>query len=164
MSNDILQSKIELIEEQIENLERSGYYTEKEIDRLSFPIREELEQMKIQFANSYVDEFGEKYGISPEERIEGNRIHNELWAKIKEAKNQIIDIKVNGFEVLAPDTEVILIDDQKKHFSLGLTAEEMIEGCRRFSELLTDEFRIPISTYHIEVIDAEILTPNHITA
>lgn len=103
MSNDILQSKIELLEEQIENIERSGYFTEKDIDRLSFPIREELEQMKIQLANSHIDEFGEKYGISPEERIEGNRIHNELWAILKKTKDTILDIEVVDAEILTPN-------------------------------------------------------------
>jgi hypothetical protein len=43
---DNLNEKIALIEEQIENLERSGYFTEKEMDRLSFPLRDELEALK----------------------------------------------------------------------------------------------------------------------
>jgi hypothetical protein len=35
--------KIELIEEQINNLEKSGFFTEKEMDRLCAPLRLELE-------------------------------------------------------------------------------------------------------------------------
>lgn len=46
---DNVNEKIALIEEQIENLERSGYFTEKEIDRLSFPLRNELESLKKHF-------------------------------------------------------------------------------------------------------------------
>lgn len=41
MSKDNLISKIELIDEQIENLERSGFFTEKEMDRATYSLREE---------------------------------------------------------------------------------------------------------------------------
>ena len=48
--------------------------------------------------------------------------------------------------------------------SFGITAEQMVEGRRIFSELWAklDNLKNPI--FDIEVIDAEILTPNHITA
>ena len=45
MSDNLLKSKIELLEEQIANLERSGFFTEKEIDRLSAPLKVELETL-----------------------------------------------------------------------------------------------------------------------
>ena len=48
MSNDTLASKIELLQEQIHNLENSGFFTEKEMDRLSFPLRNELESLRKQ--------------------------------------------------------------------------------------------------------------------
>lgn len=43
MTEDLLKSKIELLEAQILNFEKSGFFTEKEIDRLSAPLRLELE-------------------------------------------------------------------------------------------------------------------------
>jgi hypothetical protein len=43
---DNINEKIALLEEQIENLERSGYFTEKEMDCLSFTLRNELESLK----------------------------------------------------------------------------------------------------------------------
>jgi len=69
MSNDIIHSKIELLEEQIENFERSGYFTESEINRFSSPLREELESLKKQI---------NLYGMEQEEYNEGKRIH-QLW-------------------------------------------------------------------------------------
>ena len=69
MSNDTIHLKIELLEEQIENIERSGYFTEKEIDRLSVPMRSELAILK---------EHIPLYGMTPEQYNEGKRIHS-LW-------------------------------------------------------------------------------------
>lgn len=46
MSENLLKSKIELLEEQIANLEQSGFFTEKEIDKLSAPLRLELETLQ----------------------------------------------------------------------------------------------------------------------
>lgn len=45
---DILEnidSKIDLLQEQLENFERSGFFTEKEIDTLTRPIVSELERL-----------------------------------------------------------------------------------------------------------------------
>lgn len=46
MIEDSLQPKIELLQEQIQNLEQSGFFTEKEMDRLAGPLRIELEIYK----------------------------------------------------------------------------------------------------------------------
>lgn len=48
MSNDILMSKIELLQEQIDNLERSGFFTEKEMDRATISLRQEKEVFENQ--------------------------------------------------------------------------------------------------------------------
>lgn len=45
MSENIIESKKELLQEQIENLEKSGFFTEKEMDRLTNPLRKELEDL-----------------------------------------------------------------------------------------------------------------------
>jgi len=48
MSNDIINSKIELLQEQIDNLERSGFFTEKEMDRATVSLRQEKESFEKQ--------------------------------------------------------------------------------------------------------------------
>jgi hypothetical protein len=47
INSDTITSKRELLLEQIENYERSGYFTEKEIDRLCAPIKIELEFLEL---------------------------------------------------------------------------------------------------------------------
>lgn len=46
MTNEIIQFKIELLEDQLENIERSGFFTEKEIDKYSVFFRNELALLK----------------------------------------------------------------------------------------------------------------------
>lgn len=46
MSEDFTKFKIDLLEEQIENIERSGYFTEKEIDKYSSFFHAELDTLK----------------------------------------------------------------------------------------------------------------------
>ncbi|MEZ0182624.1 hypothetical protein AB9T89_10290 [Flavobacterium oncorhynchi] len=48
MSNDIIKSKIDLLQEQIDNLERSGFFTEKEMDNATFSLRQEKEAFEKQ--------------------------------------------------------------------------------------------------------------------
>ena len=48
MSNDIINSKIELLQEQIDNLERSGFFTEKEMDRATVSLKQEKESFEKQ--------------------------------------------------------------------------------------------------------------------
>jgi hypothetical protein len=48
MSDDLLKSKIELLKEQIDNLEKSGFFTEKEMDKYSFLLRNEIEAYERQ--------------------------------------------------------------------------------------------------------------------
>ncbi len=43
--DDLINSKIDLLEAQIEDLERSGFFTEAEIDRLSGPMKIEKEAL-----------------------------------------------------------------------------------------------------------------------
>lgn len=71
--NDLTISKIELLELQIENVERSGFFTEKQIDALVFPLRQELETLKKQV---------ELYGMTIEQYKEGEVKHNELFSQM----------------------------------------------------------------------------------
>jgi hypothetical protein len=50
MSDDLLKSKIELLKEQIDNLEKSGFFTEKEMDKYSFLLRNEIEAYERQLS------------------------------------------------------------------------------------------------------------------
>lgn len=73
MSNDILHSKIELLEEQIENIERSGHFTESEIDKQTLPLREELESLKKQLS---------LYGMDQANYNEGVKMHRYHFAQM----------------------------------------------------------------------------------
>lgn len=46
MSDELLQHKIDLLEDQIENIERSGFFTEKEIDQSTASLRMQLAAFK----------------------------------------------------------------------------------------------------------------------
>ena len=124
MTAELLTSKIELLEEQIENLERSGFFTESEIDRAVVSLRSELEIYKMHLSycdlsvaatisTASVQAFGEaisfavlapaNYGMSDEEYEEGRRKHIELFDQ-KQAKNPM-DIKVVDAEILTPSNQ-----------------------------------------------------------
>ncbi|SNB43044.1 conserved hypothetical protein [Flavobacterium psychrophilum] len=47
MSDEIIKSKIELLEEQISNIERSGFYTEQQINKLTCPLVMELTTLRL---------------------------------------------------------------------------------------------------------------------
>ena len=51
MSDDLLKSKIELLQEQIDNLEKSGFFTETEMDKYSVFYRAEMSLLKKQLAH-----------------------------------------------------------------------------------------------------------------
>lgn len=87
MSDDTLHSKIELLEEQVENIERSGHFTEPEIDRLVFPLRQELESLKKQVP---------MYGMTEESYNEGKELHNLYMGKT-------FAINVIDAEILTPN-------------------------------------------------------------
>lgn len=99
MSDNLLTSKIELLEEQIENVERSGYFTEAEIDRTSKSLRAELVRLKLALAHSQLSNSAETatvsiqhatkelYGMTTETYNEGIRYHNECFDQMKNINN-----------------------------------------------------------------------------
>lgn len=91
MSNDIIHSKIELLEEQIENLFNSGHFTEKEMDRLSAPLREELESLKMQI---------NLYGMTQESYNEGLKMHHYYFSQMH-SPALINSCKVLGMRLIA---------------------------------------------------------------
>jgi hypothetical protein len=99
MLTDTLTPQIELLQEQIESIERSGHFTEAEIDSKTRPLRMELEILQ----------------------------HTQSFKNLQSA----MDKCASSFN----------------HFLQGV-----------------NYFYNPTDNKNIEVIDAEILTPNHISA
>jgi len=91
MSNDIIHSKIELLEEQIENIERSGYFTESEIDKQIFPLREELESLKKQI---------NLYGMDQDNYNEGVKMHRYHFAQMH-SPTLVNSCRVLGMRLIA---------------------------------------------------------------
>jgi uncharacterized protein YlaN (UPF0358 family) len=104
MSNDIFASKIELLQEQIENLEKSGFFTEKEIDTKCYPLREELKALKRQLVIAKVDRSGADYGLTPEQMQEGRRVFNTIWKQLDDLTNPTCNIEVNDAEIVTINT------------------------------------------------------------
>jgi hypothetical protein len=129
MSNETLISKIELLQEQIDNLEKSGFFTEKEMDKLSSPLRLELNLLQTQKMALENEIFGENQrilGVSP----------TDLSDLVKEFR-----------ECFNPST----IPNQ-----YGMSDQEYADAKYKHNS-----FFAPIKALEIEVIDAEILTPNY---
>ena len=60
--DELINSKIDLLEAQIENLERSGYFTEMEMDRLSAPMKAEKEVLyNLKLHNDYMNSLLQPY-------------------------------------------------------------------------------------------------------
>lgn len=103
MSNDTIAQRIDLLQEQIDNLEKSGFFTEKEMDKLAWPLRDELEGLKKQLAISNLNEAGKAFGITAEQMVEGRRIFCELWAQLDNFTNPVHEIEVIDAEILTPN-------------------------------------------------------------
>lgn len=102
MSNDTITQRIDLLQEQIDNLEKSGFFTEKEMDKLAFPLRQELASLKKQLSDAYLDQVAQGYDLTPTQMVEVRRIFSELWAKIDDSKNPIGNRNVIDAEILTP--------------------------------------------------------------
>ena len=103
MLEDLLISKIELVQERIESLEKSGFYTEKEMYQRSYPLRRELELLQSQISITETSKTAANYGISIEKMIEGRKRFNECFAKQKEARKDFFNVKTSDAEILTPN-------------------------------------------------------------
>jgi hypothetical protein len=72
--DDLIIPKIELIELQIENFERSGFFTEKQMDTLTFPLKIKLESLNQQL---------NLHGMTLEEYKEGRNKHQFYFSQMK---------------------------------------------------------------------------------
>jgi hypothetical protein len=130
MSNETLISKIELLQEQIDNLEKSGFFTEKEMDKLSSPLRLELNLLQTQKRAFENELFGEN------QRILGLASAVDLADLVKAFRECFNHSSIPN-----------------KYGMSDLEYEE--------ARVKHNAFFNPIKALEIEVIDAEILTPNY---
>lgn len=109
MSNDLLIPKIELLQEQIDNLEKSGFFTDAEIEKYAKYFRSQIAILQchkaindfcysVQKALVALQSFPKKplYGMTPEDYAEGMKYHNECFDQIK-------GVDVNNIEVNEPE-------------------------------------------------------------
>jgi hypothetical protein len=95
INSDTISSKKELLLEQIENYERSGYFTEKEIDRLCSPIKLELQFLEMIECHNNLSSISTTT-IHSFEEFKG------YFLKIGTAKKPINAINVIDAEILTP--------------------------------------------------------------
>ena len=103
MSNDNLTPRIELLQEQIESIERSGHFTEKDMDSQAAPLRMELSSLKMLQSSREFAATHEKYGMTLESYAEGLKAFNEAFAKLKDLPTSLLDIEVIDAEILTPN-------------------------------------------------------------
>lgn len=103
MSNDTITPRIELLQEQIESIERSGHFTENEIDSKAAPLRMELASLKILQSTRALTVAMRNYGMTLDSYIEGQKAFNEAFAKLKDVPNSFLDIEVIDAEILTPN-------------------------------------------------------------
>ena len=102
MSPDTITPRIELLQEQIDNLEKSGFFTEKEMDKLCFPLREELVGLKRRLQDPWGDT-AQHYGLTAEQMVEGRGIFIEIWKQLDNFINPVYEIEVTDAEILTPN-------------------------------------------------------------
>ncbi len=113
MSNDILYSKIDLLQEQIDNLEKSGYFTEEETLAAS-QLRMELVSLKALKATRLAIVAMQNFSIALEhsskeckafkEATLENKNAETLWDVLDAFVNPVCDIEVIDAEVLTPNS------------------------------------------------------------
>jgi len=72
MSKDTIISKIELRQEQLENLEKSGHFTDYEIEQTAPALRIEIQSLKASL---------ELYGMTFEQYQEGTQNHQYYFSQ-----------------------------------------------------------------------------------
>lgn len=70
--------KIQLLQEQIDNLEKSGFFTESEMDRASVSLKSELRKLEVRYAVIKLNRIMKRIGLSKSEAL---RSANHLSSK-----------------------------------------------------------------------------------
>lgn len=105
MSNKTLLPQIALLQEQINNFEKSGFFTEKEIDSKTFPLRIELASLKMQQSFLEASESMCRFGMSLDSYIEGQKEFNECFSNLK-------NVSINDIHVV--DAQIINANNQEE--------------------------------------------------
>lgn len=96
MTTDTISFKKELLLEQIENYQHSGYFTEKEIDRLCAPIMLELKMLECCEAHNNINSYADKAINSFDE------LKEKFLRLVNLNKKTIEEIEVIEPEILTP--------------------------------------------------------------
>lgn len=142
MLDEKLQSKIDLLQEQINNYEKSGYYTDAEIEIQTKPLRKEL--------NLINDSLSFEFLTIQELRELSTKIHHAIITRqssgtglLSKVQGHLNSLKKEAANFLSPN-------------KYGMSDEEYEAAKAKHNILFS-----PLKILDITVIDAEILTPNH---
>jgi hypothetical protein len=138
MLDEKLQLKIDLLQDQIDNLEKSGHYTDAEIELRAPALKHELLILKDLSALIFLSDI--------ELQQLKLRINNAITIKNNNriGKGGLLNaFKEGAVDFIFPN-------------KYGMSAQEYEEGKKIHNELFS-----PLRALQIEVVDAEILTPNH---
>lgn len=148
MLNEKLKLKIELLEEQLENVERSGFYSEQQIDIISATLRYELRVIQNLTALEFLS-LKELHEI----RRQIDDVIRNTSLKTKSPPNfKFSDLKKNLDKMLFPNPQRAFI---RQLLTAPITAEQYLEGRFLYDQIFT---RHPSD---IVVTNPEILTPNN---
>lgn len=100
MSIELIISKLYLVSDQLNEIERSGFYTEREIDSKTYPLYNELENLQNQLYSiiHYKGIIEGALGLSAYKIIECSM----LLSSIKNKINPAFHIEVVDAEILTP--------------------------------------------------------------
>ena len=142
MLDEKLQSKIDLLQEQIDNLEKSGHYTEAEIQVKTKPLKKELDLINDSLSYEFLN--------IQELRQLSQRIHNAIVTKHSSGTGFVTKVS-SAFMTMKKGVEEYISPNK-----YGMSDEEY-----EAAKAKHNNFFAPIKAFDIEVVDAEILTPNH---
>lgn len=142
MLDEKLQSKIDLLQEQIDNLEKSGHYTEAEIQVKTKPLKKELDLINDSLSYEFLN--------IQELRQLSQRIHNAIVTKHSSGTGFVTKVS-SAFMTMKKEVEEYISPNK-----YGMSDEEYETAKAKHNGLFART-----KATNIEVIDAEILTPNH---
>ena len=144
MLDEILQSKIDLLQEQIDNLEKSGHYTDAEIQIQTKPLRIELNLIKDSLSFEFLT-IAELRELSVKIQHAIVTRHSSGTGMVLKFQGILTSLKKEANDFLTP-----------KPNQYGMSDEEYADAKYKHNS-----FFAPINELKLEVVDAEILTPNH---
>lgn len=142
MLDEKLQLKIDLLQDQIDNLEKSGHYTDAEIQIQTKPLKIELALIK--------DSLSFEFLTIHELRQLSAKIKNAIVTKhssgtgfVSKFQAHLASLKKEAADYIFPN-------------QYGMSDQEYEDGKKLHNTIFA-----PLKALEFEVIDAEILTTNH---